>query len=318
MSYRKACEKLNRVRGQEENGTPARTLANIVEIEGKKIQDEIETKSFDILLRNKFNLDGQPRETDMEKYGIDAEKSAIDADIIKNTIEEYNKGVPEELKIDETEADKYYENPDNTVNISIDDVGVKEQKESGRSNQKVRKDHSKYVENSIVHVEKGSCSYILNWNSIKGIIPILIAFLIRNSLLNDRLEFFVDGARSLQNAIVEGFSWFRSYGIILDWYHLKEKCEMELSLALKGIKIRNSILDNILPYLWIGKIDKAIEILNSINDGMIKSKANIDKLIGYFERNRGNIPCYALRKKLGLRNSSNKGEKANDLVVSDR
>ena len=77
-------------------------------------------------------------------------------------------------------------------------------------------------------------------------------------------------------------------------------------------------MDNILPYLWIGKIDKAIEILNSINDGMIKSKANIDKLIGYFERNRGNIPCYALRKKLGLRNSSNKGEKANDLVVSDR
>ncbi|MDO9535590.1 MAG: hypothetical protein Q7J85_09755, partial [Bacillota bacterium] len=28
--------------------------------------------------------------------------------------------------------------------------------------------------------------------------------------------------------------------------------------------------------------------------------------------------CYALRKQLGLRNSSNKGEKANDLCVADR
>jgi hypothetical protein len=30
------------------------------------------------------------------------------------------------------------------------------------------------------------------------------------------------------------------------------------------------------------------------------------------------IPCYALRKKLGLRVSSNRGEKANDLVVAQR
>lgn len=32
----------------------------------------------------------------------------------------------------------------------------------------------------------------------------------------------------------------------------------------------------------------------------------------------GYIPCYALRKKLGLRNSSNRGEKSNDLTVSER
>ncbi len=30
------------------------------------------------------------------------------------------------------------------------------------------------------------------------------------------------------------------------------------------------------------------------------------------------MPCYALRKELGLRNSSNLGEKANDIVVSSR
>jgi len=38
----------------------------------------------------------------------------------------------------------------------------------------------------------------------------------------------------------------------------------------------------------------------------------------YLYRVQDTIPCYALRKQLGLRNSSNLGEKANDLIVSSR
>jgi len=44
----------------------------------------------------------------------------------------------------------------------------------------------------------------------------------------------------------------------------------------------------------------------------------IHKLCHYLKRNRPYIPCYVVRKELGLRNSSNIGEKMNDLVVSDR
>jgi hypothetical protein len=44
----------------------------------------------------------------------------------------------------------------------------------------------------------------------------------------------------------------------------------------------------------------------------------LQKLIDYLKRNKVYIPCYAVRKILGLRNSSNIGEKMNDLVVSDR
>jgi hypothetical protein len=50
----------------------------------------------------------------------------------------------------------------------------------------------------------------------------------------------------------------------------------------------------------------------------IKNKKEREHLIGYIDRNRDCIPCYALRKKLGLRVSSNPIEKANDLVVSNR
>ena len=42
------------------------------------------------------------------------------------------------------------------------------------------------------------------------------------------------------------------------------------------------------------------------------------KLVEYLKRNTPYIPCYAIRKELGLCNSSAIGEKMNDLIVSDR
>ena len=78
------------------------------------------------------------------------------------------------------------------------------------------------------------------------------------------------------------------------------------------------MLKELLGLLWYGNVDGAIEHLSLINAKNVKFPEALEKLAGYFERNRDCIPCYAARKKLGLRNSSNLGEKANDLVVSDR
>lgn len=50
----------------------------------------------------------------------------------------------------------------------------------------------------------------------------------------------------------------------------------------------------------------------------IALKCEINTLVGYADRNFGKIPCYALRKALPLRNSSNLGEKTNDHIVSNR
>jgi hypothetical protein len=51
---------------------------------------------------------------------------------------------------------------------------------------------------------------------------------------------------------------------------------------------------------------------------IVKDEKALSDLIGYLERNRPYIPCYSVWKQLGLPNSSNRGEKANDLVVSAR
>ncbi len=98
----------------------------------------------------------------------------------------------------------------------------------------------------------------------------------------------------------------------------KKKCKLHLSLATPGRAIRNEALQQLCPLLWHGLVDHAIAFVTSLPPSQIKDPEAIKTLIRYFERNRAYIPCYAVRKALGLRNSSQIGEKMNDLVVSDR
>jgi hypothetical protein len=151
-----------------------------------------------------------------------------------------------------------------------------------------------------------------------SVLRLVLAFLLHNHLLSHNLIFFVDGHRTLYTAILAAFSWFPSFQIILDWYHLQKRCQEQLSLALKGRALRNALLQQVLPCLWHGWVDRAIALLQAVEPAQIKDQAALETLMGYLQRNRPYLPCYAVRKRLGLRNSSNLGEKANDLIVSDR
>lgn len=314
MSYSETAEILNRIRWQDEGGTPSRTLENIVKIDGKQLDGDIFKTTTKILEANNFNINGTPKSSE-EVFGLKKEKAKMDETFVITAIKEINSTLPEKLQVS-TENVGFYENIDKTVNISIDDVGVKKQKEHRTEMQSEEK--KKYVYSTIAHVEQNGKQYYINADSTTAIIPRLIAFLINNNLKKCYFQFFVDGARELQNNILLGFSFLLSFSIILDWFHLEEKCRVELSLSAKGATIRNQILKEVTEFLWYGHIDKAIEYLNLLDESLLKKEHTIKRLIGYFERNRANIPCYALRKHLGLRNSSNKVEKANDLAVAKR
>ena len=92
-----------------------------------------------------------------------------------------------------------------------------------------------------------------------------------------RCSFFVDGARSLYADILAGMRWFRPMRIFLDWYHLHEKCKVELSLVLQGKDIRNAVLAELKPLLWLGQIDAAIAYLRAIRPAQIKSGKSVDR-----------------------------------------
>jgi len=104
----------------------------------------------------------------------------------------------------------------------------------------------------------------------------------------------------------------------LDWYHLRKKCKEKLSMAMRGREIRNEVLEQLMPMLWHGLTEKAIDFLNETQTSLIKNQTRMAELIAYLERNKAYIPCYEIRKKLGLKNSSAIGEKMNDLIVAER
>ncbi len=74
----------------------------------------------------------------------------------------------------------------------------------------------------------------------------------------------------------------------------------------------------LLAWLWLGKVQKGIKVSQDLSQDQMKNTKELHNLINYLDHNSSFIPCYALRKKLGLRISSNPVEKANDLVVSTR
>ena len=174
------------------------------------------------------------------------------------------------------------------------------------------------VYQTVAHLHHQDQSYTLTGQGVRTVLHLVLAFLLHNDLLKYNLLFFVDGQRSLNKSILALFAWFGPVQLILDWYHLEEKCNQLLSMALSGRDIRNQLLDHLLPLLWLGCVDRAMALLQALDAGSIKNQDRLDELRDYLKRHRSYIPCYAVRRSLGLRNSSNRGEKANDLLVSAR
>ena len=92
-----------------------------------------------------------------------------------------------------------------------------------------------------------------------------------------------------------------------------------LSMALRGSKEdRHDIRYKLDQKLWAGNFDDAKEYLLELDDKYIKNKNKLNEAILHLDRKKEYAACYALRKELGYRNSSNPAEKTNDLIVASR
>lgn len=310
-SFRKTATWFNRVRHQPE-GTPCRTLSHNSEQEGERLLNHLSQKAEQVLTEHQFALNQPPRKKQAQYQSqqfvcLPSEK-VVEA--VKNCAPEASYE-PEMLK-----NPVPYEAPADSIQVSIDPVGVKKQKESRDGQAKEQKREMVYQ--TVAHLHHQNQSYTLTGQGVKTVLQVVLAFLLHNGLLKYNLLFFVDGQRSLNNSILALFAWFGPVQLILDWYHLEEKCKQLLSMALSGRDIRNQLLDQLLPLLWLGCVDRAMALLQTLETGSIKNQARLDDLRGYLKRQQPYIPCYAVRQSLGLRNSSNRGEKANDLLVSTR
>jgi hypothetical protein len=311
-SFRKTAELINRLRHQQQGGTPSRTLQESTEREGQQILDYVKDQSDRILEQNGFSEDGQYQGNSIE-YCHAEPVMLRSADVIK-AANQCSDGFDKAQLLNNPVG---YEDPTTTTNIAIDDVNVKRQNAS-RPGEDSEEEKKKYAHNTIAHIEKGEEKYTLNGEDTKSVLFFIMAFCFNNNLIGTRLQFFTDGHTLLNKAILKALSWYGNIGIILDWYHLRKKCKEKLSMAMRGRVIRNEVLEQLMPMLWHGLTEKAIDFLSETETSLIKNQTRMAELISYLERNKPYIPCYEIRKQLGLKNSSAIGEKMNDLVVAER
>ena len=322
-SYRHTSRRLNRLRHQSDrDGTPSRTLQAQAEREGTRLQHALDQKATQIL--NAAQVSEQDGTVIVPSLPPVSQPLTMPQDRVNDAIETCQKSLKHSFDLRSNPM--LYEAPDMTVNITVDDVGVKRQKAERRSSASEPASSSpdqstttrKYAHTTVVHLEQMGWTYVLAGRGMAHVLRLVMACLFSNGLEGFHLQFFTDGYGILHEAIRRSFSWYPNVVIVLDWYHLLKKCQMQLSLACDGRDHRNTVLKELLPLLWYGQLDKAITFIQGLEAQHIKNAEALTKLIGYFERNREHIPCYAVRKVLGLRNSSQIGEKMNDLLVSNR
>jgi len=321
LSYRCAASMMNlALHRSQDQELKSRTLADFIEHFGDKISAELKRVSNRILEIWGFDLDTN---TPLEAADLPAPivnpsfPDPIDREILSEHISRINdqREAHEQIKHAGL-ADNIEPSDENCCYISIDDIGVKHQKEQRTDNYTKTK---KYVQNTVVHVHADGRSYYLTAIGLSQAFSILMAFLLENKLMeNRRLVFFTDGAREIKNHIESVFG-FRQFVIVLDWYHLKKKCKELISSSMKGSKPeKQDIIQRLLRMLWVGNAGEAVSYLNSLDPKSVKSVYWRDELAGYLERKTPDMSCYALRSALGLRVSSNRVEKANDFLVAQR
>ena len=320
VSYRDAVDIMKRSWHQsEEENIKKSTFDERIESAGSILSEAIYSKSETILADYGVDTSGI---INTETAVPEAAKnpslpSAKGEKEVRTQIREHNRGRTADTKVRYgSRTTDIEDSAERCCYVSIDDVLVKSQK-SSRKKGSTRE--QKFVSNTVVHIQYDGHSYVLTSLGLDKAMKCTVAFLLFNHLLEDsRLIFFSDGATSIRDAIQKYFA-FRQYSLILDWFHLENKCEQYLSMGVKGSKEkRKAIKKELSDILWAGNVQKAKAYISSIPKKNVKNAKHLEDLSAYLDRKDPYIACYAIRKEFGLRNSSNLVENANDRVVAVR
>lgn len=230
--------------------------------------------------------------------------------------------------------------------VSIDAVLVPEQAaehvRGGRP--EMRADRS-YVKHWDVRVDADGESMYLTSTSEADAYLLLMGALVSSGLITRRLVFMVDGESKISASIER---WFRpwEHEVYLDWYHLKKKLEELLSVACVARRVRDPDAETEVyaigprkgqpkprqkmaslsrlyaraasPIAWEGNAAALALFVRCIPAEDVKSERYRQDLLTYIANKEAIFAPWSLRRLLGLKNSSNGVEAANQMVVSAR
>jgi len=245
QSYRKTARLINRIRYQPRGGTPARTLQEQTEAQGERFQQQIELQAEEVLKGHKLSL---VPSVDNKRLRLGAVRAAHQP--AREVVAALAECAADEQARQEMLANPVeYEQASRSVNLSVDDVGVKRQKakrnrlagEAEDSSQAVRpapdtSGKTKFIHTTVAEVQTEQGKYVLSGAGVVKVLRMVLAFFLANGLSSRQVVCFVDGQRSLHLALEQVFGCCRHWKVILDWYHLEKKCSQLTSL--KGLCLR--------------------------------------------------------------------------------
>ena len=204
--------------------------------------------------------------------------------------------------------------------ICVDEVMVKKQKTMRKRSRKPQHQDRPGVSTTSITVKWDGKLQLLIASSVKDGFKTLIAFLLHNGLINRHMVFFIDGAGVLKTQIDKYFSYC-SYQINLDWYHVTEQIDSMIGRGTAGShEERRAYRDAVKKALWYFNYNDALQYIDKlIAEHSTKERSVILQSAKNYINNKVTLfSCYAMRKYLGLPNSSNTIERYNGLTVSNR
>ncbi len=131
------------------------------------------------------------------------------------------------------------------------------------------------------------------------------------------LLLIADGARWIRNFFTETLAALADKRMILDWHHLRQKCQDLSSRICRGKLAKAHFLRRLYRRLWRGDVEGAIVVLET-QRAEAKNEAKLDELISYLRARALWIPDYRQRRIEREYIGSAHVEKANDLIVARR
>lgn len=267
LSFRNVAKTMNRfLHTSSEHELKVSTLEGRVESQGKALTAAYAKEAFDILelhgIDTQTGIIGKDHPVAMSVRNVPL-PNALDEKAVRQHITDYNRGRDADTKLKYGSIASAIENAaDDCCYVTIDDIGVRFQKEERNDTYKKKQ---KFIENTVIHIQKGESQYTITAVGMKNAFKRLVAFLLDNNLMaGSRLVFLTDGANCIRENI-ETFFEFRQYTIILDWLHLEKKCNEFLCMAVQGKKEeKDKIKQEFTAILWTGRKDKALKYLDNI------------------------------------------------------
>jgi hypothetical protein len=131
------------------------------------------------------------------------------------------------------------------------------------------------------------------------------------------LLLIADGARWIRTFFLDMLSDLLAKQLILDWYHLHDKCRDFCRLIGADRLARVQLLRRLTRQLWRGNVASAVRLVERYRSQTHYMLA-LDGLLGYLRARQPFIPNYRQRRIDQRFIGSAHAEKANDLLVARR